>query len=387
MTKELFDFVFCCLSEAQKRQIGMAMENITPKTVYYAQDNLVAEKSGYRCDKCGKLYPFLRLDYQNTLIDPKNYAKLAGKNYQYKKAAVAFLERHYYAQNKNTLLKFEVDSDQSVRQTDTIPIMADVYHTIFSQDETYIATETFRGTIEIIDARTKQSVARKQKTPINGSFVFTDEHKLLYFFDDAIRCWDFLEKTDVIILPIPEQWKIHCGNAKVVCNNIFFNSKEQAYMFEFPGRKNTYVVSIKNMRLEREMLLPAVPALCKLVYSEKRNQYTHIDKDHVVIYDSNFDVVERFTPPHIIKIHDGGGKFPITRHKVLHPLRTYLSPDGKWLLLNYFNYVILMRHEDKEIQFCLYSYTGKTAQSMGFIDNDRFWYTWGDTTYIQKMEA
>ena len=364
----------------------MAMDNITPKTVYYAQDNLVAEKSGYRCNKCGKFYPFLRLDYQNIQLDPKNCAKFAGKGYQYKKAAVAFFAQHYYAQNKKTLLRFEVDSDQSVRQTDAVPIMADVYHTILSQDETYIATETFHGTIEVIDVRTKQSVAKKQKTPINGSFIFTDDHKLLYFFDDAIRCWDFLENSDVTILPISEQWKVNCGYPKVTCNNILYNSKEQAYMLEFPGIKNTYVVSIKNMALERETLLPAVPALCKLVYLEERDQYTHIDKEHVVIYDSNFDVVERFIPPHFIKIHDGGGMFPITRQKILHPHRTYLSPDGKWLLLDYFNYVILMGHEDKEIQFCLYSYTGKTAQSMGFMDNDRFWYTWGDTTYIQQIE-
>ena len=105
------------------------------------------------------------------------------------------------------------------------------------------------------------------------------------------------------------------------------------------------------------------------------------------ILSSDFCVVERFLSPHIIKIHDGGGMFPVTRHVSEHPNRTFLSPDGKWLLLDYFNSIILMRHENKEIHFCLYSHTGKVAQHMGFLDCNHFWYTWGDTTYIQKIEA
>ncbi len=32
-----------------------------------------------------------------------------------------------------------------------------------------------------------------------------------------------------------------------------------------------------------------------------------------------------------------------------------------------------------------FSYTGKTAQHMGFVDNKHFWYTWGDTTYFQEI--
>ena len=54
MTKELFDFVFCCLSQEQQRQIEIALKNNTPTPVYHAQENLVKEKAEYRCKKCGK---------------------------------------------------------------------------------------------------------------------------------------------------------------------------------------------------------------------------------------------------------------------------------------------------------------------------------------------
>lgn len=387
MTKELFDFVFCCLSQEQQRQIEIALKNNTPTPVYHAQENLVKEKTEYRCKKCGKSYPFLQLNYRNTPIDPKKFAKPAGNLYKGRKAAVVFCDRYYYAQNKKSLLKFEVDSDRNIRQTDSIPTMGEVYHTILSQDEKYIATETFGGTLEIIDTHTKLPVAKKQKTPINGAFIFTYDHKLLYFFEDAIRCWDFLDNKDMIVFNIPEQQKLHFGYTKIVCDNILYNVRTQTYLFEFNGRENTYVVAIKNLTLEQELLLPAAPTLSKLVYSEEQNQYTLTKKGCVVMYDSDFRVKESFTPPHIIKNHDGGGLFPITCHKSQHPNRTFLSPDGKWLLLDYFNSIILMRREDKEINFCLYSHTGKTAKNMGFVDSNHFWYTWGDTTYIQQIEA
>ncbi len=38
-----------------------------------------------------------------------------------------------------------------------------------------------------------------------------------------------------------------------------------------------------------------------------------------------------------------------------------------------------------KIHFCLFSYTGKAVQKMGVIDNSHFWYTFGDTTYIQEI--
>ena len=62
-----------------------------------------------------------------------------------------------------------------------------------------------------------------------------------------------------------------------------------------------------------------------------------------------------------------------------------LSPDGKWLLLNYLGTVILMRHEDLSIRHCIYSTKGKNVVQMGFVDCSTFWYSQGDTTYIQEI--
>lgn len=385
--KDLFDFVFCCLSQEQQNQLETPLNNNNPTSTYQAQENLVKEKHGYRCKKCGRFYPFLQLDYENMLIDPKTYAKPAGNLYKGKKAAVVFSEHEYYAINKKTLLKFEVDKWNNIRQTDTIPIMGDVYHIILSQDKKYLATETFGGTIEIIDTQTKLPVAKKRKMPVNGAFIFTNDHKLLYYLDDAIRCWDFLNNQDVIVMLISDAQKQNFGYPKIVCNNILYNNRTQTYLFLFTGKTHAYVVAIKDMALDREYLLPPAPTLSKLVYLEAQGLYTISEYSYVTIYDSDFCVVERFLSPHIIYIHDGNGMFPVTRQVSEHPNRTFLSPDGKWLLMDYFNYIILMRRENKEIHFCLFSYTGKVAQHMGFADCNHFWYTWGDTTYIQQIEA
>lgn len=388
MIRKLFDFVFCCLSQEQQEMVFTAAENHNPRAVYDAQQNLLREKHGYRCSICGKFYPYIELDYQNARIDPLQYAKIAGNLRKGKKAAAVFGKQYYFAQNKKTLLKFETNSEGVFQETDVIPIMADVCHSIISNDEKYIATENFRGTIGIIDVCTKQQIARKQRTPINGKFIFTQDNKVLYFFKDNIHLWDFSENTDQVVWTVPDKWK-QCDDPQrpihIVCMNTFYNNQEKAYFFVLDAREATYVVSLKNMKLERAVKLPGVPAGSKLIFEENLNQYTLPTKDHVIVYDSNFRVMETIVPPCIVKHHDGGGVFPVTRHSIRNPGQVFLSPDGEWLLLYYLGTVVLMRHEDLVIQFCLYSYTGKTVTQMGFVDDNHFWYTRGDTTYIQEI--
>ena len=383
---DILDFVFCCLPPDQQEQIEVAIKNNEPAAIFRAQENLVKERYAYRCQKCGKLYPFLQLEHKGALLDPKLYAKPAGTLYKGKKAAVLFCNSHYYATNKKTLLKFEMDSNFAIQQSDSIPIMGGVYHTKMSPDKRYIATETFGGTIQIIDAHTKLPIAKKQRTDVNGAFIFTDDHKLLYFFEEAIHCWDFQNQANVIVWSISEQRKKALRYPTITCSDILYNSKEQTYIFDLKGVDSCYIVTIKDMALQQEWLLPAASARSHLVYSAEQNQYTLSEKDQVVIFDSDFNVVEKFTPPHIITHTDGGGTFPIVRHKYQHPQRTFLSPDGRWLLLDYFQYVILMRREDLDIKFCLFSYKGGATRYMGFMDNNHIWYAWGDTTYIQKIE-
>lgn len=388
MMKKLFDFVFCCLSQEQQEMVYTAAENHNPRAVYDAQRNLLREKHGYRCGICGSFYPYTELDYQDVRIDPQKYAKITGTLRKGKKAAVVFYGQHYYAQNKKSLLRFEADSDSFFQENDSIPIMGDVYHTIVSGDEKYIATETFGGTIAVLDANTKQYIAKKRQTKINGKFIFTQDNKLLYYHKGSIYLWDFCGNAEQTVWSVPTEWK-NCEDSQkqihIVCANIIYNRKEQTYLFVCDAREKTYVVVLRDLQLKQVVELPGKPANSKLVFEENMNQYTLPTNNDVIIYDSDFCVLETLVPPHIVKIHDGGGMFPVTRHVTKNPNRVFLSPDGKWLLLDYFASVILMRHEGLGMEYCLYSYTGKVAQHMGFVDNNHFWYTWGDTTYIQEI--
>ena len=100
MMRQLFDFVFCCLSEEQRKLVDASIENNDSKAVYDAQKNLLREKHGYRCSVCGKFYPYIELDYQNARTDPRKYAKAADTPRKGKKVAIVFNGQYYYAKNK-----------------------------------------------------------------------------------------------------------------------------------------------------------------------------------------------------------------------------------------------------------------------------------------------
>lgn len=323
------------------------------------------------------------------MIAPEGIAKLKGEQKKYKKASTIFCGNHYYAQNKKTLLKFEMDANQDMQQTDIIPIMGDVYHIIMSEDEKYIATENFNGTIGIVDVCGKQMIAKKQKCKINGLFMFSADNKsILYFFEDAIWCWNFDENKEKMIWKVPEEWKLSGEEKKeihVVCSNVVYNRKKNTYLFPCMAGDITYVVVIKEEEMHKVIKLPESPVLCRLVYLEGRNQYTMFSEGKANIYDEDFNLIENFPCPDFVHISDGGGYFPITLHDSDYPHRIFLSPDGKWLLLDYFTHIIFMKHENYEIKYCLFSYAGKVAKHMGFIDSEHFWYTWGDSTYIQEI--
>lgn len=362
------DFLFCC----------------TPNN----QQNFQKEKNGYRCIACGKFYPFLQIKHRDKLIDPKEFLKPNGKTLKYKKSAVAFFENHYYAQNKNTLVKFEIDDHCQAQQSDITPIMNGVYHIALSPDEKYAVTETFGGTLAVLDLCNKEIVAKKSKHSVNGAFIFTDNQKVLYFYDNSIRCWDFLQNTDTVVWNVPLDWIINETDAvryNVVCTNVIYNPNQQNYLFQCSVANSSYVVAIHNMQLSWQKQFNRIPIHSQLIYSDGINQYTLSKNNKVTIYDDELRPIKSIISPSLFSISDGGGIFPITKLEPLCPDRVYISMDGKWILLNYFTSAILMRSSDLKIQFCLFSYTGKVVKKMGFIDNSHFWYTWGDTTYIQEI--
>lgn len=389
MNNEWFDYVFCCLSDEQQKA-PTTSDSIDIQFIRQAQEHLTKGKNGYRCSKCGKFHPNVQLLYHDTLSDLRQYVRLPDKAFKCKKAADVFCGQHYYAKNANALLKFEVDADHNARQTDSLPIRHDVCHIIASPDEKYIATETFSGTIDVFDTQTKLLAARRQRTPINGAFHFTQDHRLLYFFKDAIRCWDFIRNQDTIIFQIPELWKRGTtprDTFTFVCTDIIHNRREDTYQFVCTTRKKTYVVAIRDGKYAQVAQLPRMSAFGHFVLAEEVNLYTFCDGNDVLIYDPDFRVVEQFAPPQIIELH-GGDQFPITRHRSApYPHRTIISTDGKWLLLDYFIASILLERENQEIKFCLSSHNGGQLGHMGFLDNRHFWYTKGDTTYIQPIRT
>lgn len=388
MTTELFDYAFCCLSEDQQKTLEAFPGSIDIQFVRHAQENLTREKNGYRCSKCGKFHPAVQLLYRDILEDAQQYATLPDKAYKCKKAADVYCGQHYYAKNGNALQKFEVDAEHNARLTDTIPIRRDVCHIILSPNEKYIATETFSGTIHVIDTLTKLPVAHRQRTPVNGAFLFTQDHRLMYFFNDTIRCWDFLGDQDSILFQIPELWKSGSTPREIfsfVCTSIICNHREETYQFVLATRKKTYIVAIRGGKYSQVIQIPRTPAFGHLILSEAVNQYTFSDGKDVIIYDSDFNVVEQFTPPQIIELR-GGEMCPITRRRICpFPHQTLISPDGKWLLLDYLTAVILMERATRAVRFCLSSHDGGQLRHMGFHDTDHFWYTKGDTTYIQPI--
>lgn len=378
-------FLYCCLSQEQKEQLEKDLDNGKNQTAYLLQRNLVKEKEGFRCSVCGRFYPVKQIWYRDEMIEPKRAAKLAGKPEKFKKAAVAFCGDHYYAQSKKTLLKFEIDADRKARQTDEIPLMGGVCHAILSGDEKYIATETFGHTVEIIDASTKQIVGRKRQRRINGAFAFDQHNKLLWFFEDAIRCWDFLADKEEIIWQVPAEWKDSPQPGYVVCSNVICNRKDNSHWFQCNAGRADYAVVIKDRVVEKVVQLPHVPALHHLLYAQEQDVYTLTTEDSILLLDGNGQITETCACPQVQLTSDGGGEFCIARFSPKGPLRACLSPDGIWILLDYGTSVLLMRRKDGEICHCINSCTGRTAQRMGFVDNRHFWYTWGDTTYIQEI--
>jgi hypothetical protein len=264
--------------------------------------------------------------------------------------------------------------------------MKGVYHVAISQDDRYIATETFSGTLQIIDLHTKNAIAKRQHLKINGAFIFAPAHKLLYYYQEAIHCWDYCNGQDSILWQVPSHWKQSNPLRNIICTNTIYRECDCSCLFVLSAPDKAYLISITNEMPSPIVALSKLPIGCTLVWNEDTKFYTMTTGDHVVLYDANFHTVEIFSPPHLLKLHDGGGLFPISRHEIRYPNRTFLSPDGKWLLLDYFTCLILMRREDHSILFCLFSHTGRVAQHMGFLDARHFYYTWGNTTYIQTID-
>lgn len=378
-------FLYCCLSREQQEKLKEDLDRGENRTAYLMQQNLQKEKTHYRCQVCGKTYPFLEIDWGGERIDPKTVSKLPGKKIKYRKIAAVFRGDHYYALQKKSLLRFDLGPDGQMRQTDEIPVMGGVYQVAVSRDEGYLATETFSHTLAVIDLKTKQPVGKKTKCNLNGRFTFSEDNCLMYFFQDAVRCWDFRNGREEILFTVPEEWKTGTNPVHVVCDTVIYRETDRACLFRLQAWRRSWLVVVRDRRLEKVVPLPEVHWRGGLVYVPELDVYTLTDDGSVAILDGNGQILESRACPQLLTYSDGGGIFPITAHTHERPDQVFLSPDGRWMLLDYFSEVILVERETGRIRFCLYSYTGRVSQYMGFADNSHFWYTWGDSTYLQQI--
>ena len=376
--------LYCCLSREQEAQLREALDHGQGQTVALLQQNLVNDRNGCRCTICGKHYPSKRIYYQGEPIALSRLASIRGKTGKGKKKAVAFFGDHYYAHNKKTLLRFELSEDGMTRQTDEIPVVGYVCHTLVSDDEKYIATETIQGTLSIIDASSKQMIARKTRRSPHGNFAFASDHELIFFFQETIRCWNFIENRETVIWQAPKAWKVAPNPVHVGCIRVICNRRKNSYLFQCCAGQKNYAVFIRNRTFDSAREIPSNSWHNKLMYVQEQEVYTLGVGERILLLDEQCQVREIRACPQMQEISFVGGDFAFLQYTNQWLERVFMSPDGKWFLLGYFQYAILMNREDGRIYGFVDS-AGSGILDMGFVDDRRFWYAMGDTTYIQDL--
>ena len=352
------------------------------------QSNLAKEKTGYRCSDCGRFYPMLEVWYNGVQIDPKAISRPLGRRLKYKKASDVFRGDHYYATNKKDLLKFEIDVDGNAQQTDEIPLMGGVSGVAVSPDGRYIAAETFGGTVAVVDAQRKETILRRRNVDVSGGLHFVGNACLVYFLQDkGIVRWDFLEGLETLLWQVPEQWREFTDQKDalpVVCGAVV-EAGEGRIVFQLGIGNRRFAVELQDLVPGRVFPLTVNWALPHLVYIPELQRFTFPTGDGVVVYDRDFRVVETFAYPALTKRLDGGGVFPIDEFVGGPPNRVFLSPDGAWVLFDFFNYILLMERQLGELRYCVYSHNGGASTNMGFLDERHIWYNWGNSTYIMEI--
>lgn len=379
----------CCRTDEELQQLRCELENSNHAASWHIQSNLSREKTGFRCNTCGSFYPALEIFHKGKSIDPKAISKPPGRLLKLKKFCNVFLSDHYYATNKKTLLRFDIDAEGNACQSDEFPIMGGVFYVAVSADERFIATQNNNGTIAVIDAETKQTIAKKRSKNLIGRFRFTPDNKFLYYLDDAIRCWDFLENQESILWQVPESWKgrdKHGELRHVFCSDMLCLDRERT-LFRLGGTVQDRAVILHGLTPIREVLLPEGCQHFTMTYQPRLDQYTLASEGQVLVCDGEFRQIDTIPIPRIQTRLDGGGMFPIKEFRAKPLSHAHLSPDGKWVLFDFHTYLLLMDREIGELCYCVYSYTGTASTKSGFVDNNHAWYNWADSTCIMELPA
>ena len=373
------ELLTCCRTEAELEQMQLDVDSGDRRARYRIQSNLAAEKNGWRCTTCGRFHPMVELRHNGVSLDLKPLSKPLGRRLKYKKAACIFRGDHYYATNKKTLLRFDIDAAGNGCLSDETPIMGDTEYVTVSSDGRYIATETFGNTATVIDARTKEIIAKRRKLCAKGTFRFVGGDRLVYFrYDEGIFLWSFREDRVVCLWKPPEDWREPNVRPVVCCFHVLEPGDERLVYQLTAGWRN-HVLVLDGLTPFEPIRLPDVPALCTLTYSAGR--YILPTEDSVLVYDEEFRLTNELDYPEIITRNDGG-LFPIEIFTGYAPHHVHLSQDGTWALFDFHSELVLKNLETDEIRCFLWR---STCNGSGFLDDNRLWYTWADSTYIMDI--
>jgi hypothetical protein len=378
MKKELLT---CCRTDAELEQMRMDAESGDHRARYRIQSNLTQEKTGWRCATCGKFYRMVEVHYNGVDLDRKSLSKPLGRRLKYKKWTRLFRGDHYYATQKKSLLRFDIDSSGTGVLTDEIPIMGDVEYFTVSGDDQLIATETFGKTAAVIDAVTKETIAKRRKLEGGNNFRFFDRDHLIYFkHNTGIFLWNFRENRETCLWTPPESWR-NPQNRLVVCCFHVLEPEKGTLVYQLTAGVWCFALILDGLTPREPIRLPDTRALSSLTYCAERYVLPLLDR--AVVYDKNFRPIRELAYPEVITRNDGG-IFPIEIFSGQAPYHVHLSPNGRWALFDFHAVLLLLDLEADKVRYFLWNHW-TTSTGSGFLDDHRLWYSWADSTYIMEL--
>ena len=376
------ELLTCCRTDEELEQLRLDVEAGDHRAKYRIQSNLVAEKNGFRCTTCGRLYPMVEVRHNGRNCDVKALSRPLGRRLKYKKASAVFRGDHYYATNKKTLLRFRIDDAGNGILADETPIMGQTEYVSVSPDGRYIATQTFGGTVAVIDSATKETIRKRRSMDTNGTLRFIGRDRLVYYqHDEGLFCWNFREDQQTLLWQAPAQWREPNQRPTVTCHNVL-EPQEGRLVFQLTAGIWNFALILDGLTPRPPLRLPDTRMLSHLCSFP--GGYTLPLKDRILVYNEEFLLIDEFGYPKLITRLDGGGLFPIDTFDSHVPHHVHLSPNGRWALLDFHTELMLMDLETDEVRFFLWNH-GTTSNGGGFLDDHRLWYTWADSTYIMDI--
>ena len=375
------ELLTCCRTDAELEQMRKDVESGDRRARHRIQSNLIQEKTGWRCATCGKFHPMVEVHYNGVDLDRKPLSKPLGRRLKYKKWTRLFRGDHYYATQKKSLLRFDIDSSGTGVLTDEIPIMGDVEYFTVSGDDGLIATETFGKTAAVIDAVTKETIAKRRKLEGGNNFRFFDRDHLIYFKrDTGIFLWNFRECRETCLWTPPENWREPNKRPVVCCFNVL-EPEKGTLVYQLTAGIWCFALILDGLIPREPIRLPDKLALTNMTYCGERYVLPLLDR--AIVYDKNFRPIRELSYPEVTTRNDGG-IFPIETSTGDTPHHVHLSPNGRWALFDYHSELVLLDLEADKVRYFLWNHW-TTSNGAGFLDDHHLWYTWADSTYIMEL--